>query len=116
MNLSSLVHLLWFQVWWTYPRRDGIAWVDVPYHGFNLFEGSMWVILAALVLRRSLRHCRSRVELAYALAFFTFGLTDFREAYVLSSWLLWVKGLNLLILLWLRAIVIRGSYPESKLY
>ena len=116
MNLQSLAHLLWFQVWWTYPRQDGIAWVDIPYHGFNLFEGSIWVVLAGLVLRRYLRYRRSTWELAYGLAFFTFGLTDFREAYVLSSWLLWIKGLNLLILLWLHSIVIRGSYPESKLY
>ena len=115
MNLQALTDLLWHQVWWTYPRRDGIDWVDVPYHVFNLVEGMVWVVLAALVLRRYLSHQRSTVELAYALAFLTFGLTDFREAYCLSSWLLWVKGLNLLILLWLRSIVIRVSYPASKL-
>lgn len=90
--------------------------MDVPYHAFNLFEGVMWVVLAALVLRRNLRHQHALIELAYALSFLTFGLTDFREAYALSSWLLWIKGLNLVLLLWLRSLVIRRYYPGSKLF
>ena len=53
---------------------------------------------------------------ALFLAFFTFGLTDFREAYVLESWLVWVKLLNLVLLIWLRSIAVRRWYPESRLF
>ena len=53
---------------------------------------------------------------AYAAAFFTFGLTDFREAHTLQSWLIWLKVANLAILLWLRATIIGRYYPSSKLY
>ena len=116
MNFDQIADLFWLRVWWTYGRRDGIGWVDGPYHAFNLSEGVIWVVVAALVLRRHRRHHHSALELAYALAFFTFGLTDFREAYALSSWLLWVKGLNLGVLLRLRSVVIRRYYPGSKLF
>ena len=76
----------------------------------------MWVVLSGLVLRRFVKYRHSRVEVVYALAFFTFGLTDFREAYALQSWLIWLKAANLLALLWLRALVIKRDYSESKLY
>jgi hypothetical protein len=69
-----------------------------------------------LVLRRSLKNHRSAIEAVYALAFLTFGLTDFREAYALQSWLIWLKGANLLALLWLRSRVIARYDPGSKLY
>ena len=59
---------------------------------------------------------RSPLEIGYALAFVTFGLTDFREAYALDSWLIWLKLVNLLVLLRFRGLVIRRFYPESKLY
>jgi hypothetical protein len=49
-------------------------------------------------------------------AFVVFGLTDFREAYRLESWLLLFKGINLVALLWLRHTVIRRWYPASKVY
>ena len=58
----------------------------------------------------------SVLELAYALAFFTFGLTDFQEAQALTSWLIWLKLLNLIVLLRLRAVVIKRYYPLCKLY
>jgi hypothetical protein len=101
--------------WWTYqPGVD--PWVAGLYDGFNLFEGCAWVVFAILVLRRSRSGARSQIELWYALAFFTFGLTDFREAYALDSWLIWVKLVNLIVLLMLRATVIRRYYPTSQLY
>ena len=53
------------------------------------------MIMAALVLARFLRSCHSSVEIVYALAFLTFGLSDFREAYSLTSWLIWLKAANL---------------------
>jgi len=115
MDWKRVADYLVFRTWWTY-RSANAPWVEVPYHVFNLFEGAVWVILSGLVLHRFLRHRRSTVEVAYALAFFTFGLTDFREAYALQSWLIWLKAANLLALLWLRALVIKRYYPGSKLY
>lgn len=111
----QLLDLLFFRTWWSY-RRGMLPWFDAPYRAFNLLEGAAWIALAALVLRRYWIHRRSAVEIAYAAAFVAFGLTDFRESYALESWLLWVKGANLAVLLWLRSIVIGRHYPESKLY
>jgi hypothetical protein len=50
------------------------------------------------------------------LAFAFFGLSDYREAWVLQSWLIWAKIINLVALVWLRATVMRRYYPQSKLY
>jgi hypothetical protein len=115
LNLPEWVDVLFLRTWWRY-RPDETPWVAVPYHAFNLFEGTAWVVLSILVLRRYRVSRRSPVEVAYSLAFFTFGLTDFREAYALDSWLIWVKLLNLIVLFRLRSVVIRRFYPGSKLY
>ncbi len=113
--MMQWLDLLLFKTWWRYDPRD-TPWVTMPYHVFNLFEGCAWVVFAVLVLLRRRQNQRSRLELWYALAFFTFGLTDFREAYALSTWLIGLKLVNLLALLKLRAAVIRRFYPASKLY
>lgn len=63
-----------------------------------------------------LRHRSSPRELADVAAFVVFGLTDFREAYSMQSWLLWARIVNLVGLFWLRRIVMRWFYPESKVY
>ena len=115
MDRRQTLDLLLFRTWWT-PGAGGVPWIDRSYQAFNLFEGVAWLILSALVLARYLRHRHSRLELAYALAFFTFGLTDFREAFSLQSWLIWAKLANLLALFRLRQIVIRRHYPASRLY
>ena len=111
ISLGDVFH----RTWWTF-RPDDPDWFDAPYHYFNLFEGTAWVVFSTLVLRRYLAHRHSRIEIVYAIAFFTFGLTDFREAYALSSWLVWAKGINLVVLLALRSFVIARHYPDSKLY
>jgi hypothetical protein len=113
--VEPVIDLLLFKSWWAY-RPAHSSWYDVTYHVFNLFEGLVWVILAGLVLRRYRRSRRSTVEVWYAASFLTFGLTDFREAYALESWLLWLKAANLLALIRLRSIVIKRYYPDSKLY
>jgi hypothetical protein len=115
MDLRRAADYLLFRTWWAYPPAKP-SWYEVPYHAFNLFEGAVWVIFSGLVLIRFLRRRNSTVEVVYAAAFFAFGLTDFREAYTLQSWLIWLKAANLLVLLWLRALVIRRYYPGSKLY
>ena len=112
--MSSLLELLTTRTWWSYdPQAPGYA---QPYHAFNLFEGFAWWVLAALVLIRYLRHRNSPLELAYGAAFVTFGLSDFVEAYRVTSWLILSKGVNLVALLYLRQLVIRRFYPESKTY
>jgi hypothetical protein len=115
MDLHQLADDFLFRTWWTY-RSGNPAWFEILYHAFNLFEGAVWVTLSGLVLRRFLRCRHSTVEVVYALAFFTFGLTDFREAYALESWLIWLKAANLAVLFWLRSIVISSYYRESRLY
>jgi hypothetical protein len=109
------IDVLFVRKWWSY-RPDDVSWFSIYYHTFNLFEGTVWVVFAILVARRSIRARHSTIEAGYALAFLTFGLTDYWEAYELASWLIWIKLVNLLILIGLRALVIRRFYPTSKLY
>jgi hypothetical protein len=96
------------------PPRELLGLRPVPC--LQPLRRGVWVVLACLVLARHLRHRHSRLEWAYAVAFFTFGLTDFYEAYTLTSWLIWLKLANLILLAWLRATVIRTFYPQSKLW
>ena len=114
-RMASILDYLWTHTWWSYDS-DGSLPLDNAYHFFNLFEGGVWVVFCGLVLLRRHRRQRSRLELWYALAFFTFGLTDFREAYHQQSWLIWIKGLNLTVLFYLRYHVIKRLYPGSKLF
>lgn len=112
--MPNAFHFLITRVWWRYdPKAD---WFAQPYHWMNLVEGCVWLVLSALVLTRYARHRHSRIELLYGLAFLTFGLSDFREAYSLQSWLILFKGANLAALLYLRWIVIRRHYPQSRTY
>ena len=110
---GSLVEWLVTYTWWRYRSRDAFSQV---YHFLNLTEGLIWILFAGLVLARFIRHRRSAWEIMYAAAFLTFGLTDFREAYRVESWLLLIKGLNLGVLFWLRRLVIRRFYPHCKIY
>lgn len=100
--------------WWIWGPDAQLP--DQVYHTFNIAEGLAWIALGALVLRRWTPQKRSALEPLYALAFVTFGLTDFQEARELSTWLILAKGVNLALLLALRAIVIRRFYPASRLY
>ncbi len=113
--MASILDILWTRTWWTYGP-DTAPPLSHAYHFFNLFEGGVWMVFCGLVLIRRHRGQRSRLELFYALAFFTFGLTDFREAYCQQSWLIWIKGLNLAVLFYLRYLVIKRFHPECKLY
>lgn len=110
--MSSLLDFLVMRVWWRYD--EAADWYAQPYHWLNLVEGSLWFVCAVLVAARYLRHRNSRLELAYAVSFVTFGLSDFREAYVLESWLIGAKGANLVILLLLRRTVLRRFYPDRR--
>ena len=79
-------------------------------------EGCAWLGFAAMVLLRYVKHRRSAIELVYCLAFVTFGLSDFREAYRVESWLILLKAMNLAALIYLRWLVIRRYYPQSKTF
>jgi hypothetical protein len=109
----SLYDLLVTHTWWQYRQSSSLS---LAYHCLNLVEGMIWLILALLVAARFLRWRKSWLEIFYALAFLTFGLTDFREAYRLESWLILLKGANLVLLLWLRREVIRCLYPANRIY
>jgi len=101
--------------WWVFNPADP-SYFSWAYRWMNLLEGTAWCVLAVLVLWRFAKHRRSRLELLYAAAFATFGLSDFREAYNLQTWLILAKGANLIALLWLRAQVIGRFYPGSRVY
>lgn len=116
--MIDLVDWLWLHTWWSYAGSEDPLHAAV-YRGINLAEGACWVGFAVAVLVRRAKQPgdkRSGIELAYALAFFVFGLTDFREAVALQSWLIWLKLVNLVVLLWLRHRVMKTLYPQSKVY
>jgi hypothetical protein len=113
--MQAILDLLFTSTWWKYDPEDRSLF-SVSYRTFNLIEGAIWIAFGVLVLHRFLKHRRSRIELSYAGTFVLFGLTDFREAYAMQSWLLWVKLAVLIALLWLRKVVMRRYYPESKVY
>ena len=79
-----LVDLLWNRTWWQYRPGDPSSF-SLPYHAFNLFEGAAWLTFAGLVYWRHAKYLRSPLEVVYSIAFLAFGLSDFREAYALSS-------------------------------
>ena len=113
--MSEIIDLLFLRTWWSWHTDAGLPW-SAAYHWFNVVEGCVWLLFAASVLWRYRKNRRSSLEWWYALSFFTFGLTDFREAWVQQSWLIWVKAFNLIALLWLRNIVIRRYYPQARIY
>ena len=87
---------------------------DHVYHGFNLFEAAAWFTIGAYVLWRRFRHGRAPIELVYAAAFFTFGLTDIQEGFRLQPWLILAKGLNLLALLALRDHILKRTAVSGE--
>jgi hypothetical protein len=101
--------------WWTYDPETTGPW-GLAYRWFNFAEGGVWLAFTLLVLRRWRRERNSWIELWYATAFLTFGLSDLREAYVLSLPLVVGKGINLVVLLPLRQSVTRRWYPQSRVY
>ncbi|WP_404306120.1 hypothetical protein [Neorhodopirellula lusitana] len=113
--MKQLTDLLIQRTWWRYSPRHGDLFNDL-YHGFNLCEGAFWVALSCLVLRRYWIHRNSQLEIVYSILFLTFGITDFVESSALTSWLIWLKVMNLVPLFLVRRTIIRRYYRESKLY
>ena len=105
----------WFKPWWVWqPETAGIG--DWSYRAFNLLEGLAWLCFCGLVLYRWYRHRRSPWEWGYALAFITFGITDFCEAYAQSLGLILIKGAVLVWMMLVRHRATRVWYPGAKVY
>jgi hypothetical protein len=116
--LDWLSDWLWLHTWWSYAGSEDPLHANL-YRGINLVEGLFWVGFALAVLVRHFRkpaEKRGGIEWTYAAAFLCFGLTDFREAVALQSWLIWVKLINLIVLLYLRKRVMKTLYPDAKVF
>lgn len=100
--------------WW-HSQSHAKTWFDVVYPCFNMAEGIAWLLVAALVLWRSMRNGWTTLELRYAALWMLFAATDFREAWAQQTWLILVKGIILGLLLWLRRKVLR-RYPQSRAF
>lgn len=101
--------------WWRYASSDSSAFSAV-YHWFNVAEGIAWCVIGGLVLRRYLKERKSSLEIGYAVMFLTFGLSDFVEAHLLTTWLILAKGANLIALVLLRRRILQRHYPGSKTF
>ncbi|MBX9790577.1 MAG: hypothetical protein K2Y37_16785 [Pirellulales bacterium] len=101
--------------WWSFDAAPYSTFSQI-YRGINLVEGAIWCLLALLVAVRFALYRQSAIELLYAAAFLTFGLSDFREAHALQTWLIAAKALNLVALVWLRHIVLGRYYPSSRTF
>lgn len=112
--VASIFYWSFTHVWWTY--EPGSDWYAQPYHWINLVEGAAWVVFGFLVLLRYAKHRRSMMEIIYGLSFFLFAATDFREAWIVESWLIWLKALNFAAILTLRYWIIKHYYPGSRTF
>lgn len=110
--MSEFLEALWREPWWTFEPETAGFWGQL-YRGFNIFEGTVWIVFALIVSWRYLRRGQSSWEIVYAIAFILFGLTDFREAAVQSAPLVLVKGIILILLLRLRHFVIKNCYTDA---
>jgi hypothetical protein len=79
----------------------------LAYVGFNGLEAVAWFVIAAWVIVRDRPDGPQLIEIAYALAFVAFGLTDVAEILALPIWLLIAKGAILIAIVVLRRRVIR---------
>ena len=113
--MSSMNESIFARTWWTYDSAAD-DWFTHLYHWFNLLEGCIWLGIAILVMVRFLRHRRTSLEVVYALAFCAFALTDFREAWEQSTWLIGIKLLNLILLFRLRQWTMSKHYPAARIY
>ncbi|MGB1125971.1 MAG: hypothetical protein ACPG4Q_12260 [Phycisphaeraceae bacterium] len=116
--LDWLIDWLWLHTWWSYAGSEDPLHANI-YRGINIVEGLFWVGFTIAVLRRHFKQTaekRGSIEWPYAAAFLCFAITDFREAVALQSWLIGLKLVNLIVLLWLRHRVMKTLYPKAKLY
>ena len=113
--MKIVFDILFTHTWWQYNVHS-VDLFDTIYHWFNILEGCAWILFALLVLIRFLKNCCSTLELWYCFSFFSFAMTDFYEAFAQTSWLIWLKLINLILLLMIRRKVMTKHYPAAKLY
>lgn len=118
MSSDDIPKWLWNETWWSWnrPPNEPYLFTDIACHYFNLLEATAWFVFAVLVLLRWRRYQRSTLELLYVFAFLTFGISDLIEAWQLTSWLLWCKLVNLIVLLIVRRTVLCRWYPDHRLF
>lgn len=118
LSISDVPRILFWETWWSWSRAtsEPRTWIDVACRDFNFVEAFAWFVFSILVYRRWRRFRRSSLELWYAFAFVLFGVSDAIEAWVLTSWLLWWKVINLTALFLLRRSVMRRLYPTAKVF
>lgn len=114
-GMGETVDFLLLRTWWRYADAGDPLFREA-YHYFNLLEGLAWLVFGGAVFARYLREGKSWIEIAYAATFVAFGATDFREAWALESWLIWIKAALLAALLLLRNRVLRAFYPGRRLF
>ena len=116
--MKDFTRILFFETWWTWARNtnEPYSWTDFACRGFNFVEAAAWIIFAGLVFVRWRRCRKSNLELWYMLAFTLFGVSDLTEAWVVTSWLLWWKAVNLVGLFYLRRTVMRRFYPDARVF
>ena len=102
----------WTTPWWTFEAESAGAW-SYLYCSFNIVEGVFWISFAILVLRRHLRHRKSKWEIVYSFAFLLFGFSDFIEASQMSAPLLIAKAVILVVLFSLRSFVRKKFYSTA---
>jgi len=110
-----MIEIIFTRVWWKYDSASA-DWFTHLYHWFNFLEGCIWLVIAALIAWRFLKHRQTAFEVAYSLAFLTFAVTDFQESFEQSSWLIWLKIGNLIALFLLRRRVMLKHYPAARIF
>ncbi|MBS0202829.1 MAG: hypothetical protein JSS49_08025 [Planctomycetes bacterium] len=115
---NPALRILFYETWWSWNRPAGApyTWMEIAGRGFNGVEATAWFIFAVLVFRRGLKYRRSKCELWYGVAFVLFGISDVIEAWILTSWLLWWKAINLVVLFSLRRSIMKRYYPDARVY
>jgi hypothetical protein len=94
--------------------HTNIGLLEVFYFGFNGFEAVAWFVIAAIVFRRWQRNRKTGLEVAYALLFLLFGITDVLELDSLPVWRLLVKAVICVMLFAVRYRIITVVYPGAK--
>jgi len=85
------------------------------HYWFNLIEGIAWFTIGGYVFIRFVRNRKSPYEIIYAILFFLFGMTDFREMRNLPVWLLALKAIILVSLLSARFNLKKNHYGNLKI-
>ncbi len=81
------------------PRGNTLGVIRWPYLIFNAVEALCWLGISLAILVRFGKHRKTKAELAYALSFFAFGLSDVIETSGTTLLLLLFKGACLLAIL-----------------